>query len=1277
MLYHRAFLKFESYIKNIYKNPDENREYKGYLINLEDFEYLKEKINNELNIKHSVIKQIEFPSSKYLMNMLMNGSKYIIINDELYNVIYSKQKNEISPLTYIIARNSICIYFNKEEKLYFKHHNNILDISHYINDKTIYKKNFDEIKKIYDDINVYHKLEKEFTNNLKKKYNLISNYYLISKEWIDEWKKITNYEEIKNFYLESKYNTLNNKNKILKNIISHIEKNNYRYNEIMPMKVIDILNFSNICSKNSLELYFKKNSFAIINFDFTKSFNVSKNNILGNRLEFKLIDNELYINCKLKKILIKHFQNNILLSNKEYNLNFSNQLIRYYYFQENLYKLINLSYTTVQRVDIYCINKKGFDKYKSVFEYDKLIKDLNQNEFDYNNFYTKTIKLNNYYLDKLEDKDISKELKFENEYTNLIIKEYNKSNLYYSDSPLKYISDFDIIDEKIYLFLVNNNILQEAQAMKGYYIIKEGKIYLKLDLNPKCYQVGSYDSENNFINEYLIEFEYENKMIDFFSKISFDYFNLKYSKNPENKKLIINSETIGYFYKLNNENMTINLNKNINQYQVSNKLKMIILLLINKKFNINIKNNEFTKVFLINKKWYTNFKKEFDELKELIENNDEIVGTLKKCNKYSPLNTKFINDIISNIDIKSLKKIDEKIKSNNIDELKHVNIEKIKLINDSINIYNEFIIVNESIFKYIQNLDNLIEEQIICYFNNINEDAILKISNNKLSKVDLIGKFNNENNSFDIKFIFNSEQNLDRVYNKLLNEGIDRYIDNNMIFNKNNENDLISPILENNDLIGYCYKYKTNFDYNSCFDCYNLLINYNIKNSISIYYNYERLREKLQSKNNKKSRNFYIINKDWINTIKNKINFQIINDLLKNNNIKRKDEKFYQKFLSLMKSLPEEELIKFEDKKTIINKFDFQYIEPNIIPFHYFQANEPIFIIDNFEIFYGGVFEECINKDIKNNITSKCFLCEGKIIINNPNFVKNIYYSLICSFKENNSFLVEYILIYKKEKYREDHLNKISKDLLNYLKNLQLYENTEPIIDQSFTELGTIIKVIQSRMKRTQTFNNKKKYNTKNFNNFRNNNNYDKNNFFTEANDNNNNYNNDNDINIKEENNRLKMELMNEKEKNRKLENELNKIKTELNNLQLYMIQNKSLKINSIDDYKTLSTQISEKDSKIKELKDKLNRYPFDLKEGEKLMTIQFYYAKYNFYYTMFCKNTDIFNNIEKKIYENKIDYYNPDNLYMTNGIIIDKYKSLKDNNINNNDQILIYSSYK
>ena len=76
-------------------------------------------------------------------------------------------------------------------------------------------------------------------------------------------------------------------------------------------------------------------------------------------------------------------------------------------------------------------------------------------------------------------------------------------------------------------------------------------------------------------------------------------------------------------------------------------------------------------------------------------------------------------------------------------------------------------------------------------------------------------------------------------------------------------------------------------------------------------------------------------------------------------------------------------------------------------------------------------------------------------------------------------------------------------------------------------------------------------------------------------------------------------------------------------------------------------------------------------------MTIQFYYAKYNFYYTMFCKNTDIFNNIEKKIYENKIDYYNPDNLYMTNGIIIDKSKSLKDNNINNNDQILIYSSYK
>ena len=93
--------------------------------------------------------------------------------------------------------------------------------------------------------------------------------------------------------------------------------------------------------------------------------------------------------------------------------------------------------------------------------------------------------------------------------------------------------------------------------------------------------------------------------------------------------------------------------------------------------------------------------------------------------------------------------------------------------------------------------------------------------------------------------------------------------------------------------------------------------------------------------------------------------------------------------------------------------------------------------------------------------------------------------------------------------------------------------------------------------------------------------------------------------------------LNEEKVKNNKLEEKLKKFE----NLD-----------NNIDSKESLMKIILEKDKEINELKIKLSRFPFELKEGEKLMTVNFISADQKVqHYSLICKNTDTFNVLEKK----------------------------------------------
>ena len=97
-----------------------------------------------------------------------------------------------------------------------------------------------------------------------------------------------------------------------------------------------------------------------------------------------------------------------------------------------------------------------------------------------------------------------------------------------------------------------------------------------------------------------------------------------------------------------------------------------------------------------------------------------------------------------------------------------------------------------------------------------------------------------------------------------------------------------------------------------------------------------------------------------------------------------------------------------------------------------------------------------------------------------------------------------------------------------------------------------------------------------------------------------------------------------------------------------------------------------EKDKEINTLKTKLSRFPFELKEGEKLMSVIFTSVDQKINYSIICKNTDRFNNIENKLYDNYSEYAESENYFIVHGKRVIKSKSLEDNKINNNDIIIL-----
>ena len=163
----------------------------------------------------------------------------------------------------------------------------------------------------------------------------------------------------------------------------------------------------------------------------------------------------------------------------------------------------------------------------------------------------------------------------------------------------------------------------------------------------------------------------------------------------------------------------------------------------------------------------------------------------------------------------------------------------------------------------------------------------------------------------------------------------------------------------------------------------------------------------------------------------------------------------------------------------------------------------------------------------------------------------------------------------------------------------------------------------------------------------------------------------------------LNNELKKEKDKNMKLERELSSLKEKLN---LDFEKNKSLELQKgellkeLNDLKNKSNsngefslykKLYDKEEEIKKLNLKLKKYPFELLDGENIMSIIFLIAQKD-NYSIICKNTDLFINVENKLYDKYPDLRNNENYFLLGGNKINKFKSLDENKIKDNDLITL-----
>ena len=148
-----------------------------------------------------------------------------------------------------------------------------------------------------------------------------------------------------------------------------------------------------------------------------------------------------------------------------------------------------------------------------------------------------------------------------------------------------------------------------------------------------------------------------------------------------------------------------------------------------------------------------------------------------------------------------------------------------------------------------------------------------------------------------------------------------------------------------------------------------------------------------------------------------------------------------------------------------------------------------------------------------------------------------------------------------------------------------------------------------------------------------------------------------------------------EQNKNSVLSNENANLKQQISQLQFQLTsQNNFQNMNNIQNnsFDKFINLINEKENKIRDLEEKIKRYPFVLEKNEKIMSIIFSSVNQKVNYSMVCKNTDTIHKLEEKLYEEYPNLSEGENYFLCKGIVLNKFQSFEKNHIKNGDIILL-----
>ena len=362
----------------------------------------------------------------------------------------------------------------------------------------------------------------------------------------------------------------------------------------------------------------------------------------------------------------------------------------------------------------------------------------------------------------------------------------------------------------------------------------------------------------------------------------------------------------------------------------------------------------------------------------------------------------------------------------------------------------------------------------IGYIKKDKKDVIFIADNNEQRNNNylFIGTINKINNIYDIEFILDYISLTILVEQKdiIINSDFFNYFNNNIIFksNDNNNDDLLSPIIYNNSIIGNCYKCLQNMNnYTQCHDYIELTKNNIFKYTFQLYLNYKKIYSNLNKNNSSlQTEEYFLVNKAFISQIKQDLNFNELLSFLHNSGVFNKSPIDYFNTIKLLKNTDMNKLKQFFGKS--INNFENYYslLDIKIITKQYYDNSleKSILIYEDFEIIDKQTIELFLDINRIKNYLMNCIINEGKIMILYPdNFDQEKRgISVIGKLGNELNFETEYILVYENTEIRKLHTEYLNGKLTKYISDFQFVNHCQPIHDNKFNIVGTVIDYAQN-----------------------------------------------------------------------------------------------------------------------------------------------------------------------------------------------------------------------